>query len=66
MSKLRQLREQNSLKQEDVAELLHISSSSYSKKESGMVRFSLSEARELAEYFGLSIEDIFFAHEVSK
>ena len=66
MSKLREMREENGIKQEDMAEFLNISPSSYSKKECGMIRFSLSEARELAEYFGRSIEDIFSAYEVSR
>lgn len=66
MSKVRELRETAGLKQDDVAALLEISPANYCKKESGIIRFSLPEAKILADYFNTTIEAIFFAAEVSK
>lgn len=65
MSKVRELRELAGLKQDEVAALLEISPANYCKKESGMIRFSLPEAKILADYFGSTIENIFFATDVS-
>ncbi len=64
-SKIKHLRIQNKKKQEDMAELLNISKANYSKKENGKLRFSLSEAYQIAQFYNKSIEDIFFKHEVS-
>lgn len=66
MSNVRELRESAGLKQDEVAALLEISPANYCKKESGIIRFSLSEAKILADYFGSTIENIFFATDVSK
>lgn len=66
MSKIKTLRENKSLKQEEMANLLNISAANYCKKEKGQLRFSLEEAKKLANYFNLSIEAIFFDDEVSK
>lgn len=66
MSKVKELRENLGLKQEALAELLNISSASYSKKECGNIKFSLFEAKKLADFFGTTIENIFFTNEVSK
>lgn len=66
MSKVKELREQNNIKQEEIASILGISSANYSKKEAGSIRFSLIEARIIAQYFNLQIEDIFFRNNVSK
>ena len=66
MSKVRELREGAGLKQDELATLLDISSANYCKKESGIIRFSLPEAKILADYFHTTIEAIFFTTEVSK
>ena len=66
MSNLRALREENGVKQEEMAALLGISEPNYCKKESGTVKVSLLEAKKVSEFFGKSIEEIFFSQEVSK
>lgn len=48
------------LKQEDVAKILNMSKTSYSYKETGKQEFRLNEAKTLADYFGVSIDEIFF------
>ena len=37
----------------------------YFKKENGTVPFTLGEAKKVAEFFGMTVEDIFFENEVS-
>lgn len=66
MSRLRMLREENGKTQEEMAKVLGISEPNYSKKESGQVKVSLLEAKIVSDYFGMTIEEIFFASEVSK
>lgn len=44
----------------EVAKLLKISKGNYSKKENGIIKFSLEEAHTLSSYFGKSIEELFF------
>jgi DNA-binding XRE family transcriptional regulator len=38
----------------------------YHKKEAGSVPFKLIEAKAVADFFGVSIEDIFFDDEMSR
>ncbi len=66
MSKVKELRENAGLKQDFMAEMLGISSANYCKKENGAIKYSLPEAKKIADYFGRSIEEIFFNDEVSK
>ncbi len=66
MSKLKLMREHNNIKQEEIADILNISPCNYYKKEKGEIRFSLLEAKKIADYFGLTIEEIFFDNKVSK
>ncbi len=40
--------------------------SAYYKKETGSIRCSLIEAKKIADYIGISIEDLFFANELSE
>nr|WP_287825377.1 helix-turn-helix transcriptional regulator [Clostridium sp.] len=60
------MREQNNIKQEKIAKILDISLGNYNKKEGGKIRFSLIEAKKIADYFGTTIEEIFFENYVSK
>lgn len=60
MSRLRQIREERGIKQLELALLLHVTPPTYSKKENGSIRFSLEEAKTIADYLQVSIEDIFF------
>ncbi len=66
MNALKKLREKNNIKQEELASLIGVSPANYSKKEAGLIRFSLVEAQLIAKYFDLTIEDIFFNNNVSK
>ena len=66
MVDVKTLRETRGLKQEEVAELLGISTPTYSKKENGSIKWALSEAKLLSDFFGMTIEQIFFGNEVSK
>ncbi len=66
MSEVKNLRKENNMTQFEVSDILGISVPNYSKKENGIVKFSLQEAEKLSILFNKSIEDIFFAHEVSK
>ena len=66
MERLRNLREESNLNQEFMAKFLNISSANYCKKESGSIKFSLQEAKKIADFFNKTIEEIFFADKVSK
>lgn len=66
MDKLKELRAEKKITQEELAEYLGISCPNYGKKENDQIRFSLEEAQKLSEYFGMSIEDLFFANRLSK
>lgn len=64
--KLRELRESSGKTQEEMAELIGLSSANaYSLKERGERKFSLDEAKIIADSFNLRIEDIFFASEIT-
>lgn len=63
---LRKIRKDQGLSGKDMCSLLGLKSkASYYKKEDGSVKFSLGEAKVIAELFGKSIEDIFFDENVS-
>ena len=66
MSTVKELRESAGLKQEYMADLLKISPANYCKKENGTIKYSLPEAKIIADHFGKTIEEVFFAEEVSK
>ena len=66
MSKIKELRQEKGLMQEELARLLNISLPNYSKKENGIIKFSIVEAKILAGFFGLTIEELFFENEFSK
>lgn len=59
MSKIKWLRKLNGLTQQDMAELLDITSSSYSQKEREITPFSVSEAILLADFFDKTVESLF-------
>lgn len=66
MSKIKIMRENAGIEQKTMAEMLKISPANYCKKENGIIKFSLVEAKKLADFFKKNIEEIFFAEEVSK
>lgn len=64
-NKLAAYRKLCNLSQKEAAELLNMSNTSYSLKESGKGEFKLSEAKILADYFGTTVDDIFFNNSVN-
>ena len=52
----RDLREDNELKQRDVAELLHISQATYSRYETGDLDIPHSALQMLADYYKTSVD----------
>lgn len=64
--RLRDLRKSKGISAKDMADLLGLATkAAYYKKESGMTRFTLHEARIIAHRLGTSIDELFFADEVS-
>ena len=63
---LRELREEAGLLQKDVAEKLGISLPNYSKKENGLVKVSIVEAKSLSEILKKDLRQIFLACEFQK
>lgn len=60
-SKLKMTRISKGVSCESMAELLGLATkSAYSKKENGIVRFTLLEAKKIADYFQDTIENLFF------
>lgn len=60
-NRVKALRYEHGLTQKDAAEIIGCAHKTYCLKELGQYPFSLEEARRLASYYGLSIEDTFFA-----
>jgi len=64
--KLRTIRNNKSVSAIEMAELLGLkTAAAYYKKETGAIRISMFEAKLISERLNMSIEDIFFADEVS-
>ena len=61
MCKVREIRLQKEITQESLAKILNISMCNYCKKELNQSRFSLEQAKTIADFFGMTIEDIFFS-----
>lgn len=54
--RIRDLRNDRGLTQEDVAKLLHISQNTYSQYEIGTTRYPLDAVVTLAEFYGVSVD----------
>lgn len=66
-SELKNLRLSRGVSACKMAKILGLgTSAAYYKKESGLIRFSLADAQKISNYFGKSIEKIFFDEKVSK
>ncbi len=64
--KLRALRQEKGIPGEKLAEILGLETkSAYYKKETGSIKFTIYEAKKIADFFGMSIEQIFFEDGVS-
>lgn len=58
---LRLIRTEKSVTAKKMSELLSLKTkAAYYKKEIGMVNFTLNEAKIVADFFGMPIEEIFF------
>lgn len=64
-NKLKSLRAEHGFNQQDMADILNISRTSYCNKEIGKNKFNIYEAKQIAELFNSSIDDIFFTDEVN-
>lgn len=54
-----ELRKQSGLRQEDMARMLGMSTTSYRQKELGQTEFKMSEMFDIADIFDKSISEIF-------
>lgn len=60
LKKLRLLRLQNEKTERELAEMLSIATNTYHNKEKGQRAIKLEEAKKLADYYNVSIEELFF------
>lgn len=60
-SKLRIIRNNNFISAKKMCDLLGLKTkAAYYKKENGNVNFTLTEARKISEFLGMTIDEIFF------
>ena len=65
--KLREVRNQKKISAKEMAKALELKTeAAYYKKESGLIRFSLDEAKIVSEKLGIPIEALFFENNVSE
>lgn len=57
--KLKYIRIKNNVTQRELAHMLHMSVSGYSRKELGFRSFTIKEAGDIAKFFDSTIEKIF-------
>lgn len=57
---IKDLRQKNKATFKDIGRLLDIGTTGYYKKEHGDRRFTIEEAKILAEYYNTTIEELFF------
>lgn len=65
-SKIKELRISKGLSCNQMAQLIGVTKATYSKKENGLVRFSLDEAKIISDKFQETIEHIFFSFKVTE
>ena len=63
--KIKMYRLAKNINQEDLANLLNITLTTYNKKETGKAEFTLSQAKKIADFFNTTIDDLFFNPEVN-
>ncbi|MDU4952943.1 MAG: XRE family transcriptional regulator [Clostridium cadaveris] len=65
--KLKKIREEKNITQEEIASLLgYRHKSGYSKLENGDRKISVEQAKVISDFFNMSIEDIFFDNKINK
>jgi len=62
-NRLEELRKQNNIRQEELAEALEVSRQTIGSLENGRYNPSITLAFKIAKYFNMSIEDIFIYEE---
>lgn len=60
INKVKSLRVYNEMNQIEFAEAVEIPVSCYRNKETGKVGFTLDEAKRIADFLGLTIDELFF------
>lgn len=55
---IKKIREENGMTQQQIAELIHMHRSNYSKIESGQREISVDALNKIAKYFGMTIDQI--------
>lgn len=63
--KLKSLRVERNLTQENISKYIGVHEATYNRKEQGINKFSLEEAKKISILFNLPIETIFFAKRVN-
>lgn len=58
-ARIREIRESNDLSQQAIAEILYISQSAYSRRETGLTEFSAGEVKAIAQFTKADIRKIF-------
>ena len=53
---LRAIREDNDLRQSDIAKMLNVSQNTYSKYETGVIALTAEVLIKLADYYGVSVD----------
>ena len=66
MNRLKELREDRDLYQKDIAKLIHIDQSNYSKYELEKINIPVETLRRLADYYNTSIDYILYRTDVRK
>ncbi len=66
LNKLKGLIAENDLRHEDLANLIDVSPTTFSRKMNGKSPFTLSEAKIIADFFGVTIDKLFFYRQVTK
>ena len=65
--KLKELRIKKGIPAQVLTEVIEVETiATYYKKEKGFLRVNLEEAKKLADFYGMTIEDIFFNYKNSK
>lgn len=65
-TKLRSIRKQKDIPVTSILDALGLETlAAYYKKETGLVKFTLEEAKKISELFGLSIDEVFFEDKLS-
>ena len=62
--RLKELRVSKNILGEETAKLIGVTKATYSKKENGIIKFSLEEAKIIAEKMGMQIEEVFKEGEI--